>query len=110
MAGLIIKSLSKIFEIENKGIQVLKNINLIIPNGSFTTIVGKSGCGKTTLLKLLCGLETKTKGTIKLTDCNENETDKISIVFQEPRLMPWLTVEENMAFSLINCKDKKYIK
>ena len=62
MAGLIIKSLSKIFEIENKGIQVLKNINLIIPNGSFTTIVGKSGCGKTTLLKLLCGLETKTKG------------------------------------------------
>jgi len=110
MAGLIIKSLSKIFEIENKGIQVLKNINLIIPNGSFTTIVGKSGCGKTTLLKLLCGLETKTKGTIKLTDCNENETDKISIVFQEPRLMPWLTVEENMAFSLINCKDKNLVK
>ena len=109
MAGLIIKNLSKTFEIGNKRIQVLKDIDLIIPNGSFVTIVGRSGCGKTTLLKLLCGLENKTEGTIKLTDLKEKENNKISIVFQEPRLMQWLTVEENMAFSLINCKDKKYV-
>ena len=110
MAGLIIKNLSKTFEIGDKKIQVLKDINLIIPNKSFVTLVGQSGCGKTTLLKILCGLENKTEGTIKLTDSTEKENNKISIVFQEPRLMPWLTVEENMAFSLINCKDKNYVK
>lgn len=109
MAGLIIKNLSKTFEIGNNKIQALEDINLTVPNKSFVTIVGRSGCGKTTLLKLLCGLENITEGTIKLTDSNDKESNKISIVFQEPRLMQWLTVEQNMAFSLINCKDKNYV-
>ncbi|MBU3188158.1 ATP-binding cassette domain-containing protein [Clostridium bowmanii] len=109
MAGLIIKNLSKIYEIESKKIHALNNINLTIPDGSFVTIVGKSGCGKTTLLKLLCGLEDKTCGTIDYTHTNNSDNNRISIVFQEPRLMPWLTVEENMAFSLINCKDKNNV-
>lgn len=110
MAGLIIKNLSKTYEIESKRIHALKNIDLTIADGSFVTIVGKSGCGKTTLLKLLCGLENKTCGTIEFTHSNDSENNKVSIVFQEPRLMPWLTVEENMAFSLINCSDKNYVK
>ena len=109
MAGLIIKNLCKTFEIGTKKVLALKNINLTVANGSFVTIVGRSGCGKTTLLKLLCGLDTKSEGTAKLTDLNHGQNNKISIVFQEPRLMPWLTVEENMAFSLINCKDKTYV-
>ncbi|MGV8980718.1 ABC transporter ATP-binding protein [Clostridium sp.] len=109
MADLIIKNLSKTYEIENKKIHALKKIDLTIPDGSFVTIVGKSGCGKTTLLKLLCGLEDKTFGSIEFTHSNDNDDNKVSIVFQEPRLMPWLTVEENMAFSLINCKDKNYV-
>ncbi len=109
MAGLIIKNLSKTFEISNKKILALKNIDLTVENGSFVTIVGRSGCGKTTLLKLLCGIDTKSEGTVELTDLNDGQDNKISIVFQEPRLMPWLTVEENMAFSLINCKDKAYV-
>ena len=110
MAGLIIKNLSKTYEIGNKKIHALKNIDLTIPDGSFVTIVGKSGCGKSTLLKLLCGLENMTSGTIEFTNSDESDTNKVSIVCQEPRLMPWLTVEENMAFSLINCKDKSYIE
>jgi sulfonate transport system ATP-binding protein len=109
MAGLMITHLSKTFDTSNKRIEALKDINLTIPSGSFVTIVGKSGCGKTTLLKILCGLLNNTEGTIKLTDTNNNKNNKISIVFQEPRLMKWLTVEENMAFSLINCKDKDYV-
>jgi len=109
MAGLIIKNLSKTYEIGNKKIQALKNIDLTVADGSFITIVGKSGCGKTTLLKLLCGLEDKSEGTIELTNSIGSEKNKVSIVFQEPRLMPWLTVEENMAFSLISCKDKNYV-
>lgn len=109
MAGLIIKNLSKTFEIGNKKISALKNIHLTVADGSFVTIVGRSGCGKTTLLKLLCELENKSEGSVELTDLNDLQSNKISIVFQEPRLMPWLTVEENMAFSLINCKDKEYV-
>jgi ABC-type nitrate/sulfonate/bicarbonate transport system ATPase subunit len=62
---------------------------------SFTCIVGKSGCGKTTLLRLLGGLEAPTTGTIQL----PRDGSRIALVFQEPRLMPWLTVAENITFA-----------
>ncbi|GAA0180069.1 ABC transporter ATP-binding protein [Clostridium sediminicola] len=109
MSGLILKNLCKTYEIENKKVHALKNINLNIAKGSFVTIVGKSGCGKSTLLRLLCGLEKTSSGSIEFTNNDNNKSPKVSIVFQEPRLMSWLTVEENMAFSLNNCKDKTYI-
>jgi sulfonate transport system ATP-binding protein len=62
---------------------------------SFTCIVGKSGCGKTTLLRLLGGLEEPTTGTIEL----PRDGSRLALVFQEPRLMPWLTVAENITFA-----------
>lgn len=110
MAGLIVKNLSKTFEFQNKKIQVLKDINLDIPDRSFITMVGKSGCGKTTFLRIVAGLESKTEGQIEFINCKDRSKKKIGIVFQEPRLMPWLTVEQNLAFSLIKCKDKSYVK
>ena len=73
---------------------------------SFTCIVGKSGCGKTTLLRLVAGLETPTAGTISLTGTEQ----RIGIVFQEPRLMPWLTVEENLAFPLTGRLEREEIR
>jgi sulfonate transport system ATP-binding protein len=91
----VIKNLSKRYSIKNKEITALDNISLSIKEGTFVTIVGKSGCGKTTLLKILSGLEKKTEGEIT-TNCKN-----IGIVFQEPRLMPWLTVKENMGFSFL---------
>lgn len=109
MAGLVIKNLCKNFDINGEKIEVLKNINLVVEDKSFVTIIGKSGCGKTTLLRILCGLEEKTLGSFEFTNCNQNEDKKIGIVFQEPRLMPWLTVKENMAISLMNCNDKEYV-
>lgn len=70
---------------------------------SFVTVVGRSGSGKTTLLRVLCGLEEKSGGEIHFIDGNSSKAGaKISMVFQEPRLMPWLTVGENMAFGLRN--------
>lgn len=110
MAGLIVKNLSKVFELQNKIFQALKDINLVVPEKSFITVVGKSGCGKTTLLRIVAGLESKTGGHIEFTNCKEKGKKKVGIVFQEPRLMPWLTVEQNLAFSLIKCKDKSYVK
>lgn len=101
MAGVELRHLSKHFFLGNQSLDAVQNVTTTIAHGSFTVIVGKSGCGKTTLLRLLGGLEEKTDGEIQWTDVeNQQATPKIGIVFQEPRLMPWLTVFENMAFSL----------
>lgn len=101
---VIIKNLSKKYYLNTKEIIALKDINLSIDEGTFVTIVGKSGCGKSTFLKILCGLEEKTKGEININGQN------IGIVFQEPRLMSWLTVEANMGFSLLKDDDKGIVK
>ncbi len=111
MAGLKIENLCKNFNIKGSTFNALNNVNLSIEDGSFVTIVGKSGCGKTTLLRIICGLENETEGNIEFIQRNKkvlkNDFKKrVGIVFQEPRLMPWLTVEENMAFPLINNKDR----
>jgi len=100
MAKIIIKGLTKTYTLEQQKIKALSDINLEIEAGSFVTVVGRSGSGKSTLLRILCGLEEKTLGEIYFTNTNKPHQGKISMVFQEPRLMPWLTVEENMAFSL----------
>ncbi|MEN6325410.1 MAG: ABC transporter ATP-binding protein [Syntrophomonas sp.] len=104
MAGVRITGLSKRYVIGKEAFFALEKMNLSIEDGSFTAIVGKSGCGKTTFLRLLCGLEEKTSGEIKFTnhgrESNVSDEMRIGIMFQEPRLMPWLTVRENIAFSL----------
>lgn len=110
MKKLVIKNLHKIFNIENKKVKALNNVDLSIGDGEIVTIVGRSGCGKTTLLRILCGLEQKTSGDIEIISKDNNKSNKIGIVFQEPRLMPWLTVEENMAFSLIKNKNKDEVR
>lgn len=65
MAGLKIQNLCKSFDINDKKINVLNNLNMTIQDGSFVTIVGKSGCGKTTLLRILCGLEKQSEESIE---------------------------------------------
>jgi len=71
---------------------VLQDVDLTLSQGGFHVILGRSGCGKSTLLRLIAGLETPDHGRIDLTG------DKVGVVFQEPRLMPWLSVEENVGF------------
>lgn len=101
MVGVELHSLSKQYPLSGQAFDALKNVSANIAPGSFTVITGKSGCGKTTLLRLLGGLEAKTAGQIQWTGtCAGQAAPKIGFVFQEPRLMPWLTVFENMAFSL----------
>ena len=101
MAGVELCNLSKHFLLGERTISAVQSVTTTISHGSFTVIVGKSGCGKTTLLRLLGGLEELTEGQILWTDTEKQQLlPKIGFVFQEPRLMPWLTVYENMAFSL----------
>lgn len=96
----IIENISKVYSQsgdEKNYKEVLKNLSMEIPEDEITVIVGKSGCGKTTFLRILAGLENITEGKIKYLDRNGSEKKvKIGMVFQEPRLMPWLTVEKNI--------------
>lgn len=80
---------------------VLNNINIEIPNNLTTAIIGKSGCGKTTIVNIISGLTKADKGTV------ENIPSPISMVFQENRLLPWLTLQENIA--LVSDIDKARI-
>lgn len=105
MAGVRVKNICKRYEIRKEAIHALKNIDVSIENGSFTAVVGRSGCGKTTLLRIICGLEEKTAGEISFitggAKVRDPEEVRIGIMFQEPRLMPWLTVRENISFSAL---------
>lgn len=98
---LSIKHLKKNFEINGKTVEVLSDINLDIKKGEFISIVGSSGCGKSTLLKLITSLENITSGEIRIDDVPVTApSEKCSMIFQESRLFPWLTVEQNVEFTL----------
>lgn len=74
-----------------KGKNVLENLSLTLKHGEILAVMGASGCGKSTLLHIVAGLLKPTDGKII------SNAKKIAYVFQEPRLFPWLTVEENIA-------------
>ena len=95
MAGIELKNIQKSYPVDDRTLHVLKGINLHIPEKSITVILGRSGCGKTTLLRLVGGLESPDFGEIKFTAVH-----KTAYVFQEPRLMPWLHVWDNVVFGL----------
>ena len=90
---------------------VIENLNLEIRDGSFTVLVGASGCGKTTTLRMITGLETVTAGDIYLDNDRVNDIApgkrNISMVFQNYALYPTMTVEENIEFGLVNKKVPK---
>ncbi|MCB4801426.1 sulfonate transport system ATP-binding protein [Methylobacterium brachiatum] len=85
------------------GHAVIEGLDLYLPAGGFTAVVGRSGCGKSTLLRLILGLETPTGGRIVLegpqAGPRRSEPPK-RIMFQEPRLLPWARVVDNVAVGL----------
>ncbi|MEL3960995.1 ABC transporter ATP-binding protein [Lysinibacillus endophyticus] len=96
-----IKKLNKTFSSTKGKVNALFNINLDIQEGEFVTVIGPSGCGKSTLLKILAGLDIDYQGTVLLSKepITGPGIDK-GFIFQEPRLFPWLTVEQNIAADL----------
>ena len=77
----------------------VSNLTLSLPGGKVTAVLGRSGCGKTTLIKAISKLIEKKSGSIRFT--GGKEAPRLSMVFQEPLLLPWKTVRENVALSLI---------
>lgn len=101
--GLRVDHVSKSFALKNGPLLVLDDISLTVAPGEFVAIVGGSGCGKSTLLRLLAGLDTDYQGSL-LHDGAPivGATLQRGLVFQDHRLFPWLTVEQNVALSFTN--------
>jgi sulfonate transport system ATP-binding protein len=96
-ASLKITSVSKHFGKGLKRVDVLREINLNIRAGEVLVLLGPSGCGKSTLLRLIAGLETASEGKVEVDDTQINGVDsRCGFVFQEPRLLPWLSLKENV--------------
>ena len=73
---------------------VLQQLSFSLPENGIVALMGPSGIGKTTLLRLMCGLDRPSSGTVTAS------TQKVAVSFQEPRLIPWLTCRENVTFVL----------
>ena len=95
MAGIDCRNIQKTYTVDGHPLPVLKGIDLYIPEKSITVILGRSGCGKTTLLRLIGGLDQPDSGEIHF-----GADHKTAFVFQEARLMPWLNVWDNVVFGL----------
>jgi sulfonate transport system ATP-binding protein len=85
------------------GVRALGGVSLQVELGEIVAVIGGSGCGKSTLLRAIGGLDPASEGTVMLD--GERITaphEKIGIIFQEPRLLPWLKVADNVGFGLNN--------
>ena len=95
---LNLEHLSKIYA---DGTRALSDINLFVRESEIVALIGGSGCGKTTLLRLVAGLDRASAGAIRLDDeAISGPHPAVGIVFQEPRLLPWLSVADNVAFGI----------
>jgi NitT/TauT family transport system ATP-binding protein len=101
--AVALSHVSKVFGTKNPGtgktgsgrVLALDDVSLTVQPGQFVCLVGASGCGKSTLLSLVAGLDKPTAGEIEVAD-----RAKPGLMFQDPALFPWLTVEQNVALPL----------
>jgi NitT/TauT family transport system ATP-binding protein len=100
---IVVSSLEKTYATRGRAqVQALAGISLEIGAGEFITIVGQSGCGKTTLLKILAGLLQRSAGSVTLRGQPVDEPSRdIGIVFQDPVLLPWRTVFDNVMLPVV---------
>lgn len=101
-------AVSKAFQSRQGTVAALEDVSLSVARREFVALVGRSGCGKTTLLRILAGLVTPTRGRVfaagrPLWNDGERDSDtigRLGIVFQDAHLFPWYTVEDNIALPL----------
>ncbi|SDT11146.1 ABC transporter ATP-binding protein [Bradyrhizobium canariense] len=100
-----IERISKAFRhSDGEGFWALRDVDLVVRNGEFVCLAGPSGCGKSTILNILSGLDRTFSGKARIDDRNVLDVADgrtlCGYVFQEPRLLPWLSIEDNLAFVL----------
>ncbi len=102
-AHVTLRGVSKVFSTSGggPGVHALGPIDLDIRQGEFFAVVGPSGCGKSTMLELIAGLSTPSEGKVEFEGRPIADVpDGVGVVFQEDACFPWLTVRDNIAFSL----------
>lgn len=96
MANVIVTDLLKVFGTPTGPQTVIDRINFEIADQSFVSLVGPSGCGKTTLLNIIAGIESASSGTVTIG--TPGQQAKLAYVFQEPRLLPWRSIFDNLMY------------
>ena len=101
MEKLTVEHVSKFYNTPNGSLLAVKDVSFTVEEGEFVVIVGNSGCGKTSLLNMIGGLEEKTEGSIRVSgqEVTGPGPDR-GMVFQGYSLFPWLTVQKNVEFGL----------
>src|SRR5207302_9518422 len=95
---LVLNNLGKTYP---NGVNALERFSAEIRLGEIVAVIGGSGCGKSTLLRAIAGLDRATSGSVTLDDVAISVPHaEIGIIFQEPRLLPWLSVADNIGFGL----------
>lgn len=102
--ALSVRDVTKVFDSDEGRTAALHGVDLDVRRGEFVTVVGHSGCGKTTLLNIVAGLDTPTTGTVEV-------GGRTALMFQDATLLPWLTARQNVELALklrgVPRKDRK---
>ena len=102
-AAIVLRGVSMAFERDGEPLEVLRDITLTVGQGEFISLLGPSGCGKSTLLRLVADILPPTGGTIEIQGRSPERARRnraLGMVFQQPVLLPWLSVEENVGLPL----------
>ena len=94
-----VRELQTTFVSGTESVCALDGVEFDIKAGEFVSLIGPSGCGKSTILRILAGLETPTQGSVRISRSNPDEAST-GVVFQNYSILPWKTVEANVAFGL----------
>lgn len=99
--GVRLDAIARGFDTPQGRHEVLRDLDLELGSGEIVAVVGPSGCGKSTLLRLIAGLDQPSTGVIRLGGTALHGTDpRTAVAFQEPRLLPWRTLAQNVALGL----------
>src|SRR5213079_3595935 len=94
-------SLDRVGKTYPNGVHALERFSAEIRPGEIVAVIGGSGCGKSTLLRAIAGLDRASTGSVTLDETAISAPHaKIGVIFQEPRLLPWLSVADNIGFGL----------
>jgi len=104
-----LSGVTKTYRVKTEALSIFESLKLDIREKQTIAIIGPSGCGKSTLLKLVAGLDNSYEGTISIggqSALNARKAGEIGFAFQEPNLLPWRSVEENIRLPLEICANK----